>query len=359
MVRKTVGYVELEWTCPNCNSRNPGPNKYCNGCGAPQPEDVEFEQPAEEKLLKDQEAIARAQAGPDVHCPYCRTRNRGDAKFCGSCGGDLSSAIKRARGRVLGEHRDKPAPKVKCPACHAENAASALNCTQCGASLADTRIPAAAPRAARQPGRPIPKVAVIGLLVLCVGLAFVLFGVFTRTEELTGQVRSVQWTRTIPILALGEVESEAWLEDIPSDASIGACRMEYHRSQDQPAPNSEEVCGTPYTVDKGSGYGEVVQDCVYEVYEEKCTYTTMEWLVVDEVTATGTDMNPFWPQVTMMQGQQQGEGEEQYEIVFMADDEAYSYSTTDSTEFTQFTPGSIWQLEVSSFDTVVSVEPMP
>jgi hypothetical protein len=53
MTRKTVGYVQLEWACPRCETRNPGPQKFCNGCGGPQPPDVKFEQPAQEKLLTD------------------------------------------------------------------------------------------------------------------------------------------------------------------------------------------------------------------------------------------------------------------------------------------------------------------
>ena len=105
MARKTIGYVELEWTCPRCHNRNPGTNQFCNGCGGPMPEDVEFEQPLEEKLLKDTEKIARAKAGPDRHCPYCEARNRGDVKFCGGCGGDLSDAAIRKAGHVLGAHR--------------------------------------------------------------------------------------------------------------------------------------------------------------------------------------------------------------------------------------------------------------
>ena len=33
MTRKTVGYVELEWTCDHCGTENPGPRKFCNNCG--------------------------------------------------------------------------------------------------------------------------------------------------------------------------------------------------------------------------------------------------------------------------------------------------------------------------------------
>ena len=111
MTKKTLGYVHLEWACPNCQRKNPGPQKFCNGCGAPQPEDVEFIQAAEEKLITDEAEIARAKAGPDVHCPYCGARNPGDAEFCGGCGGNLAEAAARESGRVVGSHRDKPAPQ--------------------------------------------------------------------------------------------------------------------------------------------------------------------------------------------------------------------------------------------------------
>ncbi len=62
MTKETIGYVRLEWTCPNCGSKNPGPEKSCTNCGAAQPEDVSFEQPAQETLVSDEEEIARIKA---------------------------------------------------------------------------------------------------------------------------------------------------------------------------------------------------------------------------------------------------------------------------------------------------------
>lgn len=75
MARESLGYVELEWTCPSCGRRNPGRAKVCAYCGAPQPEDVAFEQAAEEKLVKDTGTLESLKAGPDIHCPFCGTRN--------------------------------------------------------------------------------------------------------------------------------------------------------------------------------------------------------------------------------------------------------------------------------------------
>ncbi|MCL4823341.1 MAG: hypothetical protein KJZ57_03895, partial [Anaerolineales bacterium] len=62
--RQSKGFVELEWICPNCNSRNPGPKKTCQNCGAPQPENVEFHLPADAKLIQDANVAKIAGAGP-------------------------------------------------------------------------------------------------------------------------------------------------------------------------------------------------------------------------------------------------------------------------------------------------------
>jgi hypothetical protein len=321
---------------------------------------VEFVQPAEEVLLTDEAEIARAKAGPDIHCPYCEARNPGSAKFCGECGGDLSEGIVREHGKVVGAHRDKPAPDILCPSCGTPHPATAQRCTNCGASLTieESETPAPIPRQAVPSKR---RAGISGMAIvfglLCVGIAAVAIYFLTRTEQLIGSVQSVQWTRTIPILAQGPVEHEDWLEDIPNDAVVGACQLEYHHTQDEPAPNAQEVCGTPYTVDTGSGFGEVVQDCFYEVYEERCTYTQMEWVTVDSVTVTGNDLNPSWPATTLSEGQMEGEGEEIYEIVFQTDEGSYTYTTSDAAQFSQFTPGTQWSLTINALKAVVSVEP--
>ena len=54
MTKKSLGYVELEWICPNCDTKNPGPQKTCLSCGMPQPDDVKFEQRAQETLIEDE-----------------------------------------------------------------------------------------------------------------------------------------------------------------------------------------------------------------------------------------------------------------------------------------------------------------
>ena len=62
--RRTLGYIQNEWTCPNCGTRNKGGVKTCENCGAPQPENVQFELPSEQKLVTDEAAIKAAQEDP-------------------------------------------------------------------------------------------------------------------------------------------------------------------------------------------------------------------------------------------------------------------------------------------------------
>jgi ribosomal protein L40E len=359
MVKKTVGYVKLEWTCPRCGTRNPGPNKFCTGCGAPQPEDVEFVQAPQEHLIEDEAELARAQAGPDVHCPYCGSRNASGAKFCGSCGGDLAGAQARQTGRVVGAFQSGPAAPIICPSCGTKNPGDALTCSSCGAALTRPGAPKPTPtaRPAAGPRRKLPVIGIIlGGIVLCV-LAVAGVLLLGRTEDLQGQVQDTQWTRSIVIEELGPVTLEDWQDRLPSDAQAATCSLKYRTTSDEPEAVSTEVCGTPYTVDTGGGYGEVVQDCTYEVYDQWCEYTAEEWHTLDTLTASGSDLNPYWPQLTLSESQRYGQESETYEVTFQTPKGVYDYTPTDIAEFSQFQTGSEWILRVNALGAVVSAEP--
>jgi hypothetical protein len=183
------------------------------------------------------------------------------------------------------------------------------------------------------------------------------FVLAARTEALSGVVKEVRWTRSVEIEGLVPVEREAWRDEIPDQALVGTCRQELRYTSDEPEPNSQEVCGTPYTVDTGSGFGEVVQDCVYEVYDDFCTYTVEAWQAVDTVTLSGQNLNPRWPEPTLTENQRLGQEDEKFTVIFQTDEGELTYSPPDAVTFSQFQPGSRWILEVNTFNTVVSVEP--
>jgi hypothetical protein len=356
MARKTIGYVKLAWTCDHCGTENPGPRKFCNNCGAPQPHDVEFHQPPEAELLTDADEIERAKAGPDVHCPYCKARNPGDAEFCGACGGDLTDAEARESGKVLGAHRSGAALEIECPSCGTLNLATARECASCGDSLGEEKPPTPAPkkREGAKPSRSLPVTILIGVGLLCL-VAIIALGVLLgRTEEQSAVVQDTSWTRSVPIEMLTSVEREDWADEVPSDATILTCSEEVRTTLSEPAPNTVEVCGTPYTVDTGSGYGEVVQDCVYELYDEFCSYTAMDWVLFDTVSITGNDLSPVWPDYVLEENQRAGTGEEELVVIFLVGEETFSYDPDNVDKFEQFSPGSNWILEINTFGSVVS-----
>lgn len=358
MAKKVIGYTKLVWTCPRCSTRNPGPNEFCNGCGGPQPEDVRFEQPGEGELIKDASELARAKAGPDKHCPYCGARNRGDARFCGSCGGDLAEGKMRQAGRVVGAFQEASGATQSCPACGTLNSLTALRCTNCGTALpaqpaADT--PTAAPPVARRLSAPLLGGVVALGCVVVLGLGFLL----TRQEQRTATVEQVHWERSIAIEDFLPVEHTDWEEDLPAEARNQSCELSYFDEQEEPAPIATEVCGTPYTIDEGSGYGQVVQDCSYRVYRMRCRYTVEEWTMTRTVEAEGDDLTPSWPETVLAGGEREGKRAESYRVTFAADADRFGYTPESASEFGLFTIGSRWNLTLNGLQGIVALEPAP
>lgn len=360
MAKKSIGYVKLEWTCPNCNTRNPGPKKTCISCGMAQPDNLKFEQAVEEKIITDEAEAAKAKLGPDKHCFYCGTRNPANAETCSQCGGDLTEAAARKVGQVLGAHQTGPVAQVPCPSCGQPNPANAPKCAHCGAAITQKPEPAvaqavSASKPVKPPMNPILKIGIIGGFLLLIAVCCY---VFTATKDITARIESVEWTRSIAVEGLAPVEHQDWRDEIPLGTLVGTCTQKVHHTQDDPAPNAKEICGTPYTVDQGSGYGEVVQDCKYDVYADWCKFTVDEWQIVDTITVSGNDYIPRWPAApATTSGRREGAREEKYQVIFNADGEKHIYSPDSLTAFQQFQPNTRWKLEVNKFGGVVSVEP--
>lgn len=358
MARKKIGHVELQWTCPNCNTINPGPVTLCGGCGAPQPEDVQFEPAESQQLITDEEKIAQAEAGADIHCPYCGARNAASVEVCYQCGGDLVEGIRRESGRVVGAYKSGPVGTVTCPNCEQENPGNGKFCLFCGGSLAEEKVgKETRVEETEKPQSNMRNWIIIGIVAVLI-LACGVYLIFAnRTKPTIGIVENVSWERSVPIEALGPVDHKDWEDEIPAEGVIGSCSQEVRSVQSEPAPNSVEVCGTPYTVDSGSGYAEVVQECEYEIYDSFCTYTLDEWSVVDVVVVTGENFEPNWPEPQLQEGQRLGESrEENYRIYFKSGEDSFVYTTSDLNLFQEASIGSEWTLNINTFGTLVSIE---
>lgn len=356
MAKKSLGYVELEWVCPTCNTRNPGSSRTCKGCGSPQPPDVEFIAPGEATITKDEEVARQATAGPDIHCPYCDARNPIGAKVCKQCGGDLTQGEAREVGEVVSGFSTTGPGVVKCETCDTENPANRTTCKSCGAPLPVVQPKKPKPDPEAKGGNSCLFIGIGVVVLLAIGLF--LFFMFSGGGERSNSVGTVvdnRWERSIEVMGLRPRQYTAWLEDIPADATIGACTEEVRGEVDEPVPNSREVCGTPYAVDQGTGFAEVVQDCVYQVLEQQCEYTVNEWQPVDVVTQQGTGISPIWPSVAAQQ--RTGDREETYQCVITANDVEYIYRTRTFEEYLQCVPGATWNIVTNESGRVLSAAP--
>lgn len=357
MAQKNIGYIKLIWVCPNCQTKNPGPQKTCSGCGAPQPKDVRFRKDVRDELVKDEKEIEQAKLGPDIHCAYCGARNTADAQVCINCGADLTAGDKRESGTVLGALNTGPAVEIDCPHCGAKNPDTAQTCSKCGGSLATPEPVVQAAPAAPPKKKANPVMLAVGglaLIFLCIASIFFL-SLLGKEENLTGQVIARKWQRSIIIEQYGPVEKRGWQDEIPASATVGTCELRVHHSQPDPASNSREICGTPYTKDTGTGYAEVVQDCYYEVYEEYCIYTVNEWTRVDTVTVDGFDSAAYWPQPSLSQEQRLGNGTESYSITFYTSDGNYEYKTSNESIYNQAVVGTKWDLTINAFGNITDI----
>ena len=72
MPQETVGYVELEWTCVHCGTKNPGTAQTCTGCGAPMGDSEKFNLPSQQKLITDKDALVEGASRSRYSLPLVR-----------------------------------------------------------------------------------------------------------------------------------------------------------------------------------------------------------------------------------------------------------------------------------------------
>ena len=361
MAKREVGYVELIWTCPTCGARNPGPQTTCAGCGAPQPDDVKFELPAGADLIEDAAKIAQAKAGPDIHCGYCGARNRADAKVCRQCGADLSAGAARPTGAVVGAPGEVPVAEVVCPNCGTANTSADAVCRACGTRLRATAPPAATPQPPPSvPARSGPNwmlLAFIAIAAVTIGAAVFGLARGMRTNDVAGTVADTRWVRRVMIEAPVPVQREAWRDQIPYGAAVGACTRDVRSYSPVPVAGAQEVCGTPYVVDTGTGFGRMEQDCEYAVLDQRCAYTSTEWRVIDTLVTEGSGFDLRWPAPSLGAQQRVSGQTEEFQCVFNVNGKRYVYTPRSVAEYELCRPGRDFDLTVNGFGDIVAVQP--
>jgi hypothetical protein len=217
-------------------------------------------------------------------------------------------------------------------------------------------MPVEASKPKKKRSRSFTIFAIIAGLAVIAG-CIVLLMLLLNTDEITASVTDVAWERMIAVEEYTTVTRNDWLDEIPANADVQSCRLSYRYTSEQPQPNSTEVCSEETVEDTGTGVGEVVVECVYEVYDDYCEYTIMDWVLVENVTTSGDDLDPYWPDPNLTIDQRFGEQSESYVIILSGDGDTYRYSTSDVDLFLKAQPGSRWQLEVNQLGGVQSIEP--
>lgn len=351
--RRTLGYIQNEWTCPNCQTRNKGSVKTCANCGAPQPDDVKFELPSEQKFVTDEESIRAAQARADIQCPFCGTRNPATAKTCSQCGGDLLEGKARESGRLMDVPPAQQPKTVKCDNCGIENPTGNAVCSNCGSPLPKIVAPALAPQAKAGVGvgtLTAPKKTnwllvggILAAVALCCVAIAALFFFPSRSVQAT--VVDVQWQTFVPLQEIRAVD----YNNEPGNPPSGAYNLSCYE-------DSRDVCEQK-TIDKGNGYSEVVEECRTET-QQYCSYTVDEWTTIQTYTLNGNDLRPMYEDLSVASGQRLGQESEELTVTFStANGEQETYSPDTVSEFQQFTVGSTWTLKLNAVGGVVGVDP--
>ncbi|RPJ21754.1 MAG: zinc ribbon domain-containing protein, partial [Chloroflexi bacterium] len=335
----------------NCSTRNKGGVKTCENCGAPQPENVQFELPSEQKFVKDEDSLKAAQAGADIHCGFCGTRNPATAETCSQCGGDLKEGKARQAGQVM--KAPPPQPKViKCDNCGTDNPGNNTVCSNCGSPLPKAVSPVMAAQAnvGANAAKPIaPKktnwLLIGGILAAFAICCVVVISLFLPSKSVEATVVDVRWQTSVPVQEIRAVDYSNERGNPPSGAYDVSCRDE-----------RQEVC-EQRTIDKGNGYSEVVEECHTET-EQYCSYTVDEWTTIQTYTLDGSDLRPVYESPNVASGQRLGDEAEELTVIFsMENGEQETYSPDTVSEFQQFTVGSTWTLKMNALGGVVSVEP--
>ena len=353
MARKSKGFIELEWTCPNCETRNKGSDKACASCGAPQPDDVQFEAPGQKKFVSDEKASELQKRGADIHCGFCGTRNPSTATTCSQCGGDLSEGTARQAGREIDMSAKAP-EKLTCANCGNENPGTNTNCQECGAPLPRPapQTPAPVPMSFAAPGaapaskeKKKPNWKILGaigavLLLCCIAAVFIFFA---PSSSVQATVTDVYWQTSVPVQEIRTVDYSSERGNPPSDAYNVSCWEE-----------SDEICQEK-TIDRGDGYAEVVEECHTDT-QQYCDYTVDEWTTIQTYTLDGHDNFPVYERPSLTSDQRLGKENVDLTVYFDTEKGQKSYTPGDVSEFQRFQPGSTWTLTLNPLGGVVSIE---
>jgi hypothetical protein len=285
-VRIIEEYVEGFWNCSNCGAKCKGSEQQCSQCGAIRGENVEFYTDDDAPVIADEEQLAKAKAGPDWVCQFCGNTSPSSTNICTGCGSSRDSGKKRK----VKEIKDKPVAKSV------------------------------------EPPKPLHWGVKAGIGVLAV-LLLIIAGLSCSESEAKLKITGNHWKRTAELQEYKTVKETAWESEMPAGAQVISKNREI-RKYDKVRDGYETVEET-YTekvksgekkvkdkkIDLGNGrfkytykmvpqYKKITKTRTVEkpkykrvpVHENKVTYNIDKWVTLKELSASGSDEKPYWPE---------------------------------------------------------------
>ncbi len=372
-------FVVLAWDCANCGTENPGPKKTCTQCGSPQPEGVKFHTPTGGfKEVTDSKQIEEAERGPDVHCPFCGTRNADGSVKCTQCGGELKGGKRRKTGDRPdtdqdegidnGEYTKSEDPETGLVSDVLPSVSSYSPARYSLPTLDRTNVVETLQTAINS--RVVQVGGLIAIVALCSWLIWMLF---FNTTVVPVTLNNFHWELNIPVEEYLWVDESGW--SVPAggiETSSEERTTGYEQKQSCELVSKREQVGTEACngrmKDRGNGYAEWVEDQCPK-YEDRqvneCKmvddysrpikqtyyyYRIQKWIVTRNVPASGDDNNPVWPPVLLSQGEREG-FRSQFFTVYYTDEkgEGHSLTSMDWDWFTSLYSGQVCHADRNGF----------
>lgn len=318
MARK---FVMLAWDCPGCDTENAGPRKFCVNCGAPQPENVRFHEPTGGyKDVTDPKEIEEAAKGPDVHCPFCGTRNADGATKCTQCGGKLKGGKRRKTGDRLETEGDEGIDQGEYTRDEDDETGVPFDApAPVSPSYSYSPEPAFEYSGLRVDKALLTNIGIGLVAALIVGfISWFVYMKWFNVTEVPVTLNSFSWQTEIHIGEIFTYHEEGW--SIPAGgrqtSSEERATGRYEQKQEckmvPVTTTKSEPCGS-HIEDRGNGYGESVTDycTVSETHDEqKCEmvddtsrpiydtwyyYDIDRWTQTRTVPTSGNGNTPEWP----------------------------------------------------------------
>jgi hypothetical protein len=387
--------VENTWTCSACRATNLGRHMTCQSCGEPKDRHEKYELPSHRPTVTNSEQLKQARAGANWTCSYCQWDNRDlSRKTCEQCGAPRKEAMHDPNPSNA-ISLDNPPPVMEIPPPPpaeptgyrtSPTREDLLRRKEKLKKMADEAVPAP-PVHLYVGGRPIDEprnpgragAVALGGAIFAACIAFVMFFVWLCVpHEEDTFVQSTTWRYTRTLEERTVQHGSGWGH--PIDAFNVHCERRQHGTENC-HPHDCDCRQVSYDCrchdcncvthescsDLGNGYSSCHEEescstccdtCSEErcstcydqcpVYDDWCTYDYYQWIVRDTETTSGTGRETQWgtrlhgspPNWRILQA-------ESYQVVFVEEQDTWTYSPRSLAEYQQFEPHEEWIIKVN------------